>query len=48
MVPLADADAIAEKRRNFSNRNSFFEETDGKRVPETLGMDFVSAAQLAL
>jgi hypothetical protein len=48
MVPLADADAIAAKRRNLFNRNAFFEETDEKGVPETLGMDFVSAAQLAL
>lgn len=48
MVPLADADAIAAKRRNLFNRNAFFEKTDEKGVPETLGMDFVSAAQLAL
>lgn len=48
MVQLADADAIAAKRRNLFNRNALFEETDEKGVPETLGMDFVSAAQLAL
>lgn len=48
MVPLADADAIAAKRRNLFNRNAFFEETDEKGFPERLGMDFVSAAQLAL